>query len=42
MKTFERIRPQLKLSPGGTLRRPKPAPAAESPRAAQDPETTEL
>jgi DNA-binding transcriptional LysR family regulator len=42
MKTFERIRPQLKLSPGGTLRRPKPAPAPESPRAAQYPETTEL
>jgi hypothetical protein len=25
MRTLERIRPQLKLSPGGSVRRPKPA-----------------
>jgi DNA-binding transcriptional LysR family regulator len=39
MRTFERIRPQLKLSPGGTLRRPRPAPSPESPEAAPDTET---
>lgn len=33
MKTFDRIRPSLKLSPGATLRRTRPAPAAAEPRS---------